>query len=227
MNFYDESSLLIRLIIRFMENFLWFDKLTINGFGLTVILWNLILAFMPLIIILYLRKYWRQTNFSKFYQKIISFLLGFIWLLFIPNSAYLIMDVRNLMDYCPLNSSERVCPEHAWMILFFFSYAAIGWVTFYHLVRLMRDFLEEIFNRFTAKAFIICLIPLMSLGILLGLLDRWNSWDIFLFPKNVLNDIISYITTWQRFFDWLLFSLFFYILYLAGGLLFKFPAKGK
>ncbi len=205
----------------FEKKFLWLDLLAINKFRLVFAAWNIILALIPLAIILYLKKYWWETKFNQFYQKVIALILGFIWLLFIPNAAYLIVDVRHLVDYCPINSPDRVCPENAWMILFFFTYAIVGWAIFYYSIRLMRDFLAVIFNKLIAKIFVACLIPTMSLGILLGLLNRWNSWDFFIFPRSLVSDIIIYFTLRDYFIDWLIFTVFFYILYLAGNLLFR------
>src|SRR3989344_5936187 len=102
--------------------------LDINGYHLLTVLWNIILASIPLIIFFVAKKYWRKTKLARLYEKIIFLFLLLFWLLFLPNAAYIMSDIRHLINYCPIYSPYRVCVDNAWMIMFFFAYSTLGWV---------------------------------------------------------------------------------------------------
>jgi uncharacterized membrane protein len=197
------------------------NTLNINGYQLITVFWNLFLLIIPYILVVWLKRYRRRTGFKKIQQKIVAVILGFVWLIFIPNTAYIINDVRHLINYCPINSPFRVCAEKAWMIMFFFVYASIGWVAFVYLLNQMKDFIIDLFSKKTAKIFIIGVIPMISLGVLLGLLNRWNSWEIFIYPAEFLRHILVYFTDCVYFGNWLIFTVFLYVLYYGGNYLFK------
>ena len=97
-----------RYLTDFFNNPAWPDYFFIHGYPLLVIAWNLLLLLVPFGLVFYLKKIWRKRDLSKFTLYLITVGLGFLWLLFIPNAAYIITDVRHLLDYCPLGSPERV-----------------------------------------------------------------------------------------------------------------------
>ena len=239
------------------NNYQWFSMININGYPVVVIFWNLFLLLVPYALVVWLARYWEETGFKKIRQKIAAAVLGFVWLLFIPNAAYVINDVRHLINYCPIDSPYRVCAENAWMIMFFFVYASVGWVAFVYLLNQMKNFIGDLFKKspqphlakggndekspnplyqggiespldkgglgdlFVEKIFIIAVIPIISLGVLLGLLNRWNSWEIFIYPTEFLKHILLYFTDSVYFGNWLIFTAFLYILYFGGNTLFK------
>jgi len=203
------------------DKFNWLAKYTINDYNLFTVFFNIFLVFIPLVLMLYLKVSWQKNQFKKFHQKVIALFAAIIWLVFIPNTAYLITDVRHLLSYCPINSLNQVCLTRAWVIMFFFTYAAIGWVSFYFLVKQAADLIKVIFNQRIANFFVIFIIPFISLGVLLGLLNRWNSWEIIISPISFVRNISLYFVNYYYFFNWLIFTIFLYILYLAGSRLFK------
>jgi len=194
--------------------------LFINEYPVFGIVWNIFLLLVPLLIFKVLFRYYNLTKIAKNSQKIIFSFWFLLWLLFVPNSAYIMTDVRHLMNYCPY-SFYRVCVKNAWMIMVFFTYALIGWVFFVYLLRQMKNLLVLIFNKNVANGFVVGIIPLMSLGVLLGLVDRWNSWEVFYYPELILKDALLYATDWNRFIDFAVFTAFFYLLYFLGAYLFK------
>jgi uncharacterized membrane protein len=113
-------------LVSLRDKYSWLTRYTINDYDLFTVLFNIFLVFVPFILILYLKKSWHETNFNKFYQKVIAILVAIIWLIFIPNTAYIITEIRHLLNYCTLNSPDKVCLANAWMIMFFFTYASIG-----------------------------------------------------------------------------------------------------
>lgn len=199
-------------------------RLSINDYPVLMIVWNLLLLAVPFFLFVLLESYWRDNKFKNLKEKIIASCLFFLWLIFIPNTVYIITTVRHLLNYCPAGSYNPfidVCPANVWMIIFFFIYASLGWIFFVLFLRQMKDFLKKVFNKNIACLFIAIVIPLISLGVLLGLINRFNSWDAFLHPLAILKTMLIYITDVHYFGNFLVFTLGLYALYFAGEFLFK------
>ncbi|MFH0892007.1 MAG: DUF1361 domain-containing protein [Candidatus Falkowbacteria bacterium] len=174
---------------------------------------------VPLLAYLALRRFWEKYGFGGIYKKIIAGILFLIWLLFMPNAAYVITDIKHLFSGCGLNYYQ-ICPESVWTIFFLFAYASFGWVAFVLLLDSMKNLIEKFAGGKTAVFFVFAVIPLLSLGILLGLIERWNSWDFFVSPGIIFAHIWAYGTDLNRFLNWLLTAVFLYILYFGGNYLF-------
>lgn len=205
----------------FYGNYPVLDNLSINNYQLITAVWNIFLALLPLLFYLSLRSYWRRTGLVKLNQKTAAAVFFIFWLLFFPNTAYIITDIRHLLNYCPVDSPNQVCADNAWMIIVFFAYASFGWVSFYYLLKLMSNLASEIFKGLGANFLAALIIPVSSLGVLFGLLNRFNSWDIFLFPFWFLKAFFVYFLDINYFLDWLIFTAFLYLLYFAGDVIFK------
>ncbi|MDO8592443.1 MAG: DUF1361 domain-containing protein [bacterium] len=199
----------------------WLGDVYINDYQLFTIFWNLILALTPLALYFILRKYAAETRLAGLGQKIIAIVLFFVWLLFFPNTAYIITDVRHLLNYCPADSPFKVCEENAWMIMLFFTYSSLGWISFYYLLKQMAKLAGEIFSRFISRVFIALAIPVTALGVLVGLFNRFNSLDAILFPVQFIKVIGLYFSDINYFLNWLIFTVFLYLLYLAGDVIFR------
>ena len=205
----------------FYEHYPALGNIAINHYQLVTAVWNIFLALLPLAIFLFLKSYWRRTGLIEFYQKLAAAILFLFWLVVFPNSAYIITDIRHLVSYCPLNSPDKVCPDNAWMIIVFFTYASLGWVTFYYNLKLMSNLAHEIFKWLKPYFFAALIIPITSLGILLGLLNRFNSWDVFLYPLWLLKVFPVYFLDLNYFMNWFIFTLFLGSLYLSGDVIFR------
>lgn len=199
----------------------WLADLNINQFEIIYFLWNIILLIVPYYICLLMIKYQRVTKLAAYYQKIIALLGGFIWILFIPNAAYVMFDVRHLVTPCQLETYHQICPETAWYVLFFFAYAVIGWIAIVYLLRQMGNFLSSVFNKKYLIIYDYIMPPILSLGIMLGLLQRWNSWDIIIHPKAVISYIGLYIADPMYFLNWSIVTALLYFLCWLGEYLFK------
>jgi uncharacterized membrane protein len=199
----------------------WLEYASINHFQLLTIIWNIILVLIPLGIFFLLRKYWLKTGLKSVKEKFFAVILFIFWLLFFPNTAYIITDVRHLLDFCPADSPFKVCSENAYMIIFFFTYASLGWISFYYLLRLMADLVREVINKFWSNIFVALLIPLTSLGVLLGLLNRFNSLDAILFPLQIFPVLLTYFIDLDYFLNWLVFTSFLYLLFFGAEVIFK------
>ena len=171
------------------------------------------MAVIPVLLVLYLWELYKKNKFKKISQKIYAGFVFFVWLIFVPNAAYIITDIRHISGYCPIDSYLKVCPQNAWMIMFFYFYSLVGWLINVYLLLKMELLIAKIYNKKTARMFAYLLIPLVSLGVMLGLVDRWNSWEIFVYPVAILKSIWRYFTSWIYFRNWLVFSLGLYASY--------------
>lgn len=205
----------------FFKDDRWLYKIKINNYQLITIFWNLFLIFIPLIFALAIKRLWERTGLRTLWQKALALLFWFLWLLFIPNTAYVISEVRHLLDYCPIDSPFQVCEKNAWMVLFFFTYAIIGWISFVYLLNQMKDIIAQIFGSIASHLFTILIIPVIAMGFLMGLLHRWNSWEFFIYTSDFIKNTLSYFNDYMRFTNLLIFSIFLYILYYAGNYLFR------
>ncbi|MEI8361277.1 MAG: DUF1361 domain-containing protein [bacterium] len=195
--------------------------LKINNYQVVTIFWNIFLALLPFLFGYILLTFWRRTGLISWYQKLFGLILWFVWVLFLPNAAYVISDVRHLLDYCPRDTQFRVCNENAWMPVFFFAYGLIGWITFVYGLMQMKLFIESCFNTFVSYLYLMAIIPLIALGLLLGLVNRFNSWDFFLYPGQLWRTISAYWNEPQSFTNVVILSILLYILYGIGYLSLK------
>lgn len=157
--------------------FLLFYRIWLTGsLRYAFLVWNLFLAFIPLMLSWYLKRnqHWALTA-----------VMLFIWLLFLPNAPYLITDIIHLR------------PRHnipLWfdgMLLFCFAFAGnwMGlrsmerWLSFF---RLSADSVYVVTGLFSLGG-------LVGFGIFLGRVLRFNSWDLFSRPLVVLENAWIYL----------------------------------
>ncbi|MFH1413069.1 MAG: DUF1361 domain-containing protein [bacterium] len=205
----------------FQQDNSWISQLTVNGYPLAALIWNLFLFLIPWLLCNSLFKYWKKTKFKKWHNKIIAIAIAFVWLLFLPNTAYVITEIRHIAGACPIASFHNVCLDSAWMIIFLFTYGILGWIAFVYLIKQMHSLIAKIWNNRIAFIYLIIIIPITALGVLLGLLDRWNSWELLTTPLPLFKTLLLYITDPVYFLNWLIFSGFLYILYWIGQAVFK------
>ena len=166
-------------------------KLT-HSIYLFFLIWNLLLAFVPYFFISYLKfKIPLQEN------KIKTFLFLFLWILFLPNSFYLLTDLIHLSQ-----SSDHLV---LFDLVVFSSFALIGFTL--GIVSIIE--FESIIKKYTSPVITHLIIPticfLCGIGLYLGRILRYNSWDILSHPTELLQDITTSLFTT----DSLLFSIYF------------------
>ncbi len=208
-----------------VDNFLYKDFIfklgEVNNYPVLWMGWNLGLLLIPFFLFKILEKLYQKQGFKNNLHRILGIILFFLWLIFIPNTAYIITEVRHLLNYCSPGASMNVCTRNAWMIMFFFIYSVLGWVSLVLLLNQMKNFIVKLKNKTWGAVFAVVLIPLISLGVLLGLINRFNSWEIFINPWKIVEISGVYMTDWYYFRNWLVFTLGFYFLYFVGNNLFK------
>lgn len=195
----------------------WLRTVTVNDYPVLMGVWNIFLITIPFFLALFLHRYYNRTKFSRGRQKFATVVLFFLWLLFIPNIAYLMTDIRHITGYCPPGSYLNVCVDNAWMSMAFFIYALIGWISFVLLLGQMSRLVAKVCTSSVSRMFPVVVIPLIALGVLLGLIHRFNSWEVFVQPVAVWGGIKDYIFVWVHTRNWLIFTLLLYILYFVGN----------
>jgi len=195
--------------------FTFLNSIKINDYSIGDVFWNFTLIIFAYYIF-YTFKYLLIKKDSK-WQYILLIILFAIWFFLLPNTLYLITDIRHLLDYCPRNSYLDMCPKNSWMLPFFFVYATIGWYTFYDLIKKMSNlFHQSIYKQIIIHSSLI----LAPLGVVIGLINRVNSWDLLTNPSKIFHILFLYICDWTYFQQWISFTIASYILFYLSQYLF-------
>lgn len=142
------------------------------------LLWNLFLAALPLLFAARLTAVLRRKRWGDWEPTVWSLL----WLLFLPNSFYMISDFIHL---APLTDEVRLL----YAVVLFTSFIFLGVVLgFCSLVLVHRELLRRIGSRWSAGLVGLILLG-SSFAIYLGRDLRWNSWDVLFSPAGLLFDL--------------------------------------
>lgn len=152
-------------------------------------------------------------------KTLLKFFYGFIWLIFLPNTAYILLDLVHLY-------------EHWAKIDYFFKpivivqyalFTLVGVITFIYALY----FFEKLFfkknkasskmtqrtRRIEVMAMLLILNFMVGFGAVLGFVLRTNSWHIFTQPFRVLEDTKILLSSPNLFVASLIFGLIANILY--------------
>ncbi len=151
--------------------------------------------------------------FLQINNKVFKVIIGFFWLLFLPNTIYIFTDLLHIIDqWVEVAGFEK--------IILFVQYAVleiIGAVTFILASRPFEVFLQRIRFGKNEKVFLIILFNfLIAFGILLGRVERINSWDVLFAIHKVWEATVNIFTAFELIGLMLLIGLFcnfFYFLF--------------
>ena len=127
---------------------------------------------------------WAASIHRRYPRRRWSLLLpGALWLLFLPNAPYIVTDFLHLRERppVPLWYDTGMLMAFAWAGCF------LGIASLDLMHRIVKDFLGQA----RSWLFVLAVVGLSGLGIYLGRFLNWNSWDLFLFPQEVLGDLGS------------------------------------
>lgn len=141
------------------------------------LVWNLFLAWLP-----YLWSLWALSIHRRRPRRWWLLLLpGMLWLLFFPNAPYLVTDLIHLRSYPPVPAWYDI----GMLISFVWTGCFLAMASLYIIHQIIRDYA----GRVVSWLIVAPLMGLCGLGIYMGRFLRWNSWDIFLYPTDVLGDV--------------------------------------
>jgi len=203
-----------------IENLL---TIKVNEYYVAVIFWNIFLALLPCIIAWRLSRGYYLKKWSNMSQMnhLLFGLTFLVWFFFFPNTAYLIADIRHLQGYCDTHDFYRSCADQAWVVPLFFTYALVGVPTFYYALKKMSLVLEKLFGKMARRIFPLLMIPLTALGLLLGLVARFNSWEIVTKPLNIIKTALEYLNNDIMLINLSAYTLMLYFVYYSIDLLLK------
>jgi uncharacterized membrane protein len=183
------------------------------------ILWNLFLAAIPVALgaaAAALGRAWRRRRDGWLWL-----LLGpvlFLWLIFLPNSCYLFTELRHFLEeidrqdlWFRAQDDPMAKLELALRAMVGFVYVTAGALTFGLAIRPVRKLAEEIGIRTGPWSPVFFI--LMALGVYLGLVVRFNSWDLFSRPGEVLQTAFSVTDRPRVTFAIVVFGFFLWAVY--------------
>lgn len=156
---------------------------------------NLSLAFAP-VLLAWVVCYLARKSKKNQVLKVPMVVFGVLWLLFLPNSCYLLtewrhflwgMDSSNLFVRSELNSVLRL--KLMIYTIYYLCYSGIGMLAFTLAIRPIAALAKR--NGATLWVHGMWLFLLTSLGVYLGLKPRFNSWDFIARPSEILAFIVE------------------------------------
>jgi len=148
-----------------------------NGWTDWYLIWNLFLAWIPMLLTYALVVYTRRHPWSNWGGIGITL----AWLLFLPNSFYMVSDYIHLEDI----SRSSVLFDALMFTCFILNGLVLGYASLYMVQSLLRKHLSRVQNEIFAGA----MLFLCSFAIYLGRDLRWNSWDVLVNPAGILFDV--------------------------------------
>lgn len=136
--------------------------------------WNLFLAWIPFIISSFLLIFNIKSKVALAFAIV-------IWILFFPNSPYILTDLFHLRtrNSVPIWYDLIVILSYAWAGLI------CGFISLLDIEKMLSSY----FKRSTIRMIAVLFLFLSSFGVYLGRFLRWNSWNVLNNPFGLFNDI--------------------------------------
>ena len=203
------SQLIYPIVLSTFLAFTLFSARVIQSQAFTYknLVWNLFLAWLPFLFSLTAAAL--HALFPKHWWLLVF--PGLMWIIFFPNAPYIVTDFLHLVD--------RPSIPLWYDILLLATFAWTGCFIAIASLRTMQILVKKYFGWFLSWIFAFSALALGGLGIYLGRFSRWNSWDIFIQPKDILYDVAIRLVnplSNLRFFGFIiLFTAFLVICYLT------------
>ncbi len=149
------------------------------------LLWNLFLAFVPILIQQLSLKL--ATVGSKFWYTILM-----VWLLFLPNAPYIVTDLMH-----PIVAYKQGLAFGLPLGLLSVCFTALlGMLWFSRSLRHFDEQLHQLGWDERSRRFAIALVILATAcGVWMGRVLRFNTWDVLTKPWQVMSDSAHFIST--------------------------------
>jgi uncharacterized membrane protein len=147
------------------------------------IVFNLFLAWIPLVLALVIADH--HPRQPAMWWSVVA-----LWLLFLPNSPYVLTDVLHL---------RWVQDAPSWRFTIqILTLAVTGLLLGMVSLQLVHAELRRRWGRTTAWWCIAGAIGLASFGVSIGRFGRWNSWDTITRPELLVSDVLDRLLVPQR-----------------------------
>lgn len=165
------------------------------------LIWNSFLAVIPYVITSFLK-----LNHEDKPLKSISYLVLVGWLLLLPNSFYIITDLVHIV---------RTDGRLFWLdMILVSSYSVLGFAAGIKSIYQFELLIKKKYSIQKATFLIPIICLLCGIGIYLGRILRFNSWDVIMSPINLFFTVLNQVITIEAFQFSLLFGTFIYFIYL-------------
>lgn len=173
-------------------------------FNISWMAFNCLLAILPVLF---------AYIFLKTKNKPVKVTTGILWILFMPNTIYLFTDMLHILYQWELVQGwEKIVVALQFAIL-----QIVGFVTFILSFRPFEIILRWLkYNEKKRLWATILFNFIIAFGIVLGRVERVNSWDVFVGSEKLLQAIINIFTSAELIGLTILFGLFcnfFYFLF--------------
>jgi len=142
--------------------------------------WNLVLAYVPLLI-----ANWLNRHEIVMRNKVTMALSISAWLLFMPNSFYILTDLFHLQN----DAGSKPWFDLTLILSFAWNGILFGIISIWK----MEMLLKKTKGRFASAVFIFIVMWLNAFGVYIGRFLRFNSWDIIFNPFPLMADIVEMI----------------------------------
>ncbi|HVV25524.1 MAG TPA: DUF1361 domain-containing protein [Candidatus Saccharimonadales bacterium] len=174
------------------------------------LVWNLFLAWLPLLFAVRLVTVLQRKLWSS-WEAVITSLL---WLVFLPNSFYMISDFIHLQDVRRFD----ILYDTVMFTSFIYTAVVLGFSSLY----LVHMQFRQRFSRRTSAAWIAAVLFISSVAVYIGRDLRWNSWDVLTNPGGLLFDLSDRVLHPAQYPQMLLAIASFFVLLLSMyGLLWR------
>ena len=143
------------------------------------LVWNLFLAWIPLLFALAMR----QTGQRARHSHMLMVVLFFGWLTFFPNAPYIVTDFLHL--------SPRASAPLWYDLMVIFSFAWNGLILGFTSLWMVQQQVQRSYGTVAGWLLAVGVLALSGFGIYLGRFLRWNSWDLIASPHALGADILE------------------------------------
>jgi uncharacterized membrane protein len=151
-----------------------------GALGFRFLIWNLILAWIPLLLALLVYDRYRRGTPLLVLAPALA-----LWLLFLPNAPYIVTDFVHLsaLSPAPLWLDGVELSAFAWTGML------LGFVSLY----LVHAVARHRFGPAPSWVGVLGVLGLVGVGVYLGRVKRWNSWDLLTQPGARLTQLHAHL----------------------------------
>ncbi len=151
-------------------------------------------------------------GFIKSRNRLLSYVLALVWLVFLPNTIYLLTDVFHLVD----DWNKATLPIDIFLIPFYVLIIFVGIVTFIFSLYAIENEIKKKRVGKTLRIVILCVVNiLVGIGLTLGRIERINSWEVVTSVTKVSQGVFIIFSSTQLFLITAIFSLVSTTLYFS------------